>query len=58
MMTKKDYEPIAAILRQAASKPVESQRHYIISSLAQLFQNDNPRFNEDNFLNASDFISS
>jgi hypothetical protein len=49
-MTRKDYEPIAAILRQAASKPEYRQRTYIASALADLFEKDNPRFNRMEFI--------
>lgn len=51
-MTRKDYEAIAAIIRQADSKPHNSQKIYITEALCQLFQHDNPRFSRHQFLTA------
>lgn len=53
MMTRKDYIPIAAILRQAANKPEYQQRVYITRALADLFERDNPNFNRMKFILAS-----
>lgn len=51
-MTRKDYEPIAGILRQAQHK--DDPRTYIANAMAALFEHDNSRFDRDRFLAASE----
>jgi hypothetical protein len=52
-MSKKYYEAIAAVLRQAGHKPVVEQRAYIARALAEIAESDNPRFKRAQFLAAS-----
>ena len=47
MMTKKDYIGIAKILNKYIGKDSE---HMLLLKLCQYFKKDNPKFNEDKFL--------
>jgi hypothetical protein len=51
-MTRKDYVPIAAILRQAQHK--DDPRTYIANAIAALMEHDNSRFKRDVFLDAAE----
>ena len=46
-MTKKDYIAIAKILNKYIGKDSE---HMLLLKLCQYFKKDNPKFNEDKFL--------
>lgn len=56
-MTTKDYLVIAAVMRQARSKPLEGQRGYIIRALSEVFENDNPRYKPELFFKACEMTA-
>ena len=51
-MTRKDYLPIAGILRQAQHK--DDPRTYIANAIAALMEHENSRFDREKFLFAAE----
>lgn len=53
MMTKKDYERAAEIIRQSVPKKGETVEEAIIATFIIFFHEDNPRFDAERFAVAS-----
>ena len=51
-MTKKDYIAFARMIRVNMRKLDGFTRDFVINSIAQVFENDNPRFNRAKFYEA------
>lgn len=50
-MTKKDYELIARVIQENEGDDLRSH-NYLVGSLAYAFEQDNPRFDRNKFLQA------